>query len=277
VTGASTANQGIWVLDLTDRPLSLNREPRQVLANATAAYRWTPDSKQLIITTLNKESFLADISRLNTAKNLLNVTLTLASLEEEWQTEFKLKEAAKMSKLPEKMAEILRANATEILFSPDETKVLYTATAAAVIPDNLLPPMPIASTQKQARSLEKGKTYVYDLKEDRNFFITEAPPGDGPTPTPTLKKQTQLVNPLNSLNKLIITNKVIWFPTSKHIFVVQNDKISISEDDGTNWLDVYTGPFVNSFAFPFPAGGRIVVLTSLGKNTPTNLYAIGLK
>ena len=276
VTNTSTANQGIWVLDLVDRPLGLNREPRQVLANPTANYRWTPDSKQLIVT-LDKEIFLAEVTRLNTPKNMTNITLTLASLEEEWQTEAKVKNEAKMAKLPEPLREILRQKADEIVFSPDETKVMYTATASATIPENLLPPLPTASTQEQSRQIEKAKIYVYDLKEDRNFFITEAPSGGGPTPTPTLKKQTQLVNSLNSLNKLIINNKVIWFPTSKHIFVLQSDKISIGEYDGANWIDVYTGPFVNGFAFPFPSGGRIVVLTSLGKETPTNLYAIGLK
>ena len=68
-----------------------------------------------------------------------------------------------------------------------------------------------------------------------------------------------------------------WFPTSKHIFLVQKDKISIIEYDGVNLVDVYSGPFENSFAFPFPAGNRLLVLTSIGKDTPPNLYAISLR
>ncbi|MFH1840998.1 MAG: PEGA domain-containing protein [Candidatus Shapirobacteria bacterium] len=257
VTGTSTMNQGIWVLDLVDRPLGLNREPRQVLTDAAAEYRWTPDSKQLIVIR-NRETFLADASKPNPPQNLVNITLTLSSLEEQWQAEAKLKEEAKIIKLPEKLAEILQEKAAAVIFSPDETKVMYTATASAEIPENLLPQLPAASTQKQERKLEKGKIYVYDLKEDRNFYITNAPETSPP-------------------NKPINNKEVLWFPTSKHIFIVQNDKISIGEYDGTNWLDVYTGPFVNSFAFPFPSGGRVVVLTSIGKDTPTNLYAIGLK
>jgi hypothetical protein len=265
VTGTSATNQGIWVLDLADRPLGLNREARQVLTNAAAEYRWAPDAKQLIVT-LNKAVFLADANKLNTFENMPEITLTLASLETQWQTEAKVKEEAKRAKLPEKLAEILQTSAREIVFAPDETKVMYTAAAPATIPEALRPPMPVASTQKQARNLEKGKVYVYDLKEDRNFYVTEA---REITPTPT--KKTARVGPEKT------ERRVVWFPTSKHIFMVQNDKISIGEYDGTNWLDVYTGPFVNSFAFPFPAGDRIVVLTSLGKETPTNLYAIGLK
>ena len=115
-------------------------------------------------------------------------------------------------------------------------------------PEKIIPPLPAASTQKDSRQLEPDKVYVYDLKEDKNFLIPAS-------------------------NEAQIS----WFPTSKHIFLAQSDKISIVEYDDTNSTDVYTGPFENTFAFPFPSGTKILVLTSIGKDTPSNLYAISLR
>lgn len=255
VTKASADKQGIWVLDISDRPLSLNREPRQILKTPAVAgrdfsqaeYEWSPDSKQLLVT-LGKENFLVDVSRLNPSTLLVDVSQNLRMIKNQWQSEEKIRREAKFGELPEKLQAAIQAAVTDIQFSPDETKILYTATASATIPQKLIPPLPAASTQKESRELEPGKLYVYDLKEDRNFAIT-AP----------AESQTS------------------WFSTSKHIFVVQNDKISIAEYDNTNWIDVYTGPFENTFAFPFASGTQILVLTSIGQNTPSNLYAISLR
>ena len=45
----------------------------------------------------------------------------------------------------------------DILFSPDENKVLYTAIAGANIPDNLIPSIPGSSTQKQEREIKEDE------------------------------------------------------------------------------------------------------------------------
>lgn len=254
VATASASKQGLWVLDLTDRPLGLSRDPRQILQSAPkgrdfsqANFEWSPDSKQLLVT-LEKEVFLVDASRLNPATSLIDVSSNLTLIKRSWENESRLRQEAKLSKLPEKLLTTLRDSVKDIQFSPDETKIFYTATASASIPDKIIPPLPAASTQKESRQLKPDKIYVYDLKEDRNFLIPVA-------------SETQ----------------ISWFPTSKHIFIVQGDKISIVEYDGTNWVDVYTGPFENTFAMPFPSGTRILVLTSIGKDTPSNLYAISLR
>jgi hypothetical protein len=44
--------------------------------------------------------------------------------------------------------------------------------------------------------------------------------------------------------------------------------------DATNQVDVYTGPFVNTFAYPYPTADKLIILTSIGKDTPSNLYAV---
>ena len=71
----------------------------------------------------------------------------------------------------------------------------------------------------------------------------------------------------------------MWFPDSKHLVSVQKDAISVMEYDSTNNVTVFSGPFEDSFVFPWPDGSKLVVLTTLNKTageTP-NLYAVGLK
>jgi len=253
VRDASVGKNGVWVLDLTDRPLSLARGPRQIVKSAPKGrdfsqgeYRWSPDSKQLLVT-LKGENFLLDTDRLNPDTKLIDISQNLSTIEESWQQEEQLRQEAQFSKLPAKLLEVIKGKVEGIEFSPDESKILYIATASATIPEKIIPPLPAPNTQPEERNLQPGKIYVYDLKEDKNFLIGNFPP------------------------------KVGWFPTSKHLFLVQKGKISISEYDNTNRVDVYSGPFENSFAFPFPSGNKILILASIGKDTPPNLYAISLR
>jgi len=283
VATASATNRGLWVLDLGDRPLGFNRDPRQIVQStphydfSNAILEWSPDSKQLIVL-LNKETYLLDPGRLNPAASLVDVTSTLNTNRIRWLGDEKSKQDAQITRLPNQMQIILTESAKDIRFSPDDIKVMYTATQSAQIPDDLLPQLPGASTQKQARNLEPNKIYVYDLKEDRNFYITDAPDVPAPSPTPTPK--TQNLKPKTSPSPTItphLAKTITWFPTSNHIMIVEPDKISLIEYDGNNITDVYTGPFVNTFAYPFPDANRIITLTSLGKDTPPNLYAISLR
>jgi len=266
VSGASADKDGLWILDLADRPLGFPREPRQIVKSAPrgrdfsdSTYVWSPDSKQILVTfkdrpgiklgQLVEENFLLDANQLNLDTSLIDVTQGLTGIYSRWEEEEALRQEAKISKLPKKLLEILEETSQEIIFSPDETKILYTATASASIPEEIIPPLPAANAQPESRDLEPGKIYVYDLKEDKNFYLMD-------------KDESKTLS---------------WFPTSKHLFLVQEEKITIFEYDNTNWVDVYTGPFENSFAFPFPAGNKILILTTLGSDTPPNLYAINLR
>jgi len=254
---------GLWVLDLSERPLGLARESRQILQSAPrgrdfakGTYQWTPDSKQILVTLAKsiiktksvEENFLIDANNLNDNTKLIDITDQLLTIQRGWKNEEKILQEAKLGKLPEELSQILDKGGKDIAFSLDETKVLYTATASASIPKNLIPPLPGANNQPETRDLNSGKTYVYDFKEDRNFALD-------------LPQEA----------------KVSWFPTSRHLFLVQKDKISIIEYDNSNHIDVYSGPFENSFAFPFPSGNRLLILTSLSKDTLPNLYALTLR
>lgn len=259
VSESSVDKDGLWVLDLGDRPFGLPRDPRKIVDStpggrdfALAKLEWSPDSKQILATLTigtREENFLLEANQVNLANRLIDVTDQLTAIRADWEEDERVMFKAQSAKLPPELLEILTSSTEDIQFSLDETKILYTATASAQIPEDLLPPLPSTSTQPENRSLEPGKIYIFDLKEDKNFFLMDEEE----------------------------SKKLAWFPTSKHIFLVQEGKITILEYDSTNWVDVYTGPFEDSFAFPFPSGNRILVLTALGKETPPNLYAISLK
>jgi len=279
----SLEKQGLWVLDLTDRPLGLSRQPRQIVANtpqldfSQAELCWSPDGKQILATfktTQGKggtaktkiQNFLLDAEKANSSLVLPDITPTINLLLQSWEKEEQSRFQVQISKLPEKLLSTLTDNTANIQFAPDETKILYTATASASIPQGLISLPPVVSTQKEEREIKPGRVYVYDLKEDKNFFIGEAPS----ILPPNLNIQPQASNKSPQIS-------YSWFPTSKHIFIAQKDKIIIKEYDGTNETVVWSGHFVNSFAFPFPAGNRILILTTLGKDTPSNLYAVSLR
>ena len=262
VSKAEIGKNGLWVQELSELPFGISHEPRQILQSAPggrdfskATFRWSQDSKQVLVTLKSgktEENFLIDPNTLNSATELIDVTSNLPIIRQQWEKEEKQKRNQRLTKLPPELLEILKAGSKDIVFSLDETKILYTATASAQIKDNLIPQIPAASTQKQERTLKPGQTYVYDIKEDRNFLITE-----------TGQKTEGLA--------------LSWFPTSKHLIQVEKEKITIMEYDGTNRTVVYFGPYEFPFAFPFPSGNKILILTALGKDQPFNLYAVSLR
>ncbi len=80
-----------------------------------------------------------------------------------------------------------------------------------------------------------------------------------------------------SYHSALYTNGVQWMPDSKHLLFSQDDKIFIKEYDNTNQTIVYSGPFANSFVYPWPDGSNLVILASFSANSPLNLYAVEIK
>jgi len=151
-------------------------------------------------------------------------------------------------------------NFTIMSWSPDDTRILYTASKSAELDLQITPRLLGVDTLREVRSIKEGGIYVYDLKEDRNTRILE----------PNLL--TCETDPTACLPH------VSWFPDSKHLIYVRNEQIHIVEVDGTNDTIVYAGPFINGFVFPWPNGSRLVMLTNLGNNTILpNLYTVSLK
>ena len=228
-TQPGTSKDGLWVLDLSDALPGLSREPRQIVQGsksrdfAKSKYAWSPDSKQILVK-LRKEAFVLETDRLNPAANLVDISQNLTATEDRWQKEADLRHQAQLAKLPPELASL-----AEIQFSPDESKILYTATEAAV-----------------------AKLRVYDLKEKEDFYVMDKPGSKSDV-------------------------RVTWFPTSKHLFIVRKDKISTVETDGQNLVDLWAGSFADALPFPSSSGNKILILTSIGKDTLPNLYAVSLR
>lgn len=255
---------GLWVLDISDGPLGLTKAPKQIARSAPqgrdfakTALLWSPDSRQVLVTFL-PENFLLDPGSFTPASQLVDITDRLTTIKTQWEKENNLKKTDQLAKLPPELVQILDQKAQDVLFSPDETKILYTATASATIPEKLISPLPGSSTQHQERILKPNQTYVYDIKEDRNFLITD---------------QKVVINSQN------LPPTLSWFPTSRHLLMVQKDKIQILEYDDTNWVTVYAGTYQFPFAFAYPAGNKLLILINLSTtpDSSTNLYAINLR
>ena len=246
VASGSAEKQGVWVADLTDRPLLNQNQSLQITKTfSQASFTWSPDSKQ-IIASVNGISFLLDADRPNPEPQ--NITTTLEIILEAWGKEVKTRESQRASNL--KPALVKELEKMKILaFSPDETKILYSASISAALPPILEKPLPGASTQPEQREIKKDSIYVYDIKEDKNFLIAQ------------------------------ITQPLSWLSSSRHLVWVEEGSISIIEYDGTNKATVYSGPFENSFVYPWPNGSKLIILTTYNRpaGVNSNLYSISLQ
>jgi hypothetical protein len=274
---------GLYVLDLYDRPLSLSRSTRRIAKNtinydfSKAKLLWSPDSKFLLALFINEQKSGPALKR-NAVEILKNteinpndvntailiqadtenpskdITPTLSIILKQWKVEQQAKYHDQLLSLPAEFQQIATTSMSLLKFSPDETKILYEATASARLPIIINPPLIGTNTQPEDRELKPKTTYVYDIKEDKNFRVDKTP-------------RTTLLSDL------------IWFPDSKHFIFVENNAISTIEYDMTNKMTVYAGPFEDSYIFPWPNGSKVVILTTLNKSageTP-NLYSLGLK
>ncbi len=262
VNNATTdTKNGLYVLDLLDRPFSLSSDPRQISRTsakydlAKAQLVWSPDSSQILATLnpgeTNEINLLLSPVNFTDIANFKDVTARLPVIFKEWQDIQEKKFHEQLITLPEPMQLIATASAKLVAFSPDEKKMLYAATASAQLAENLIPPLPAVSTQAENRQLQPNNYYIYDLEEDKNF----------------------LISPFNQ------NAPVIWYPDSGHVIMVEKGKIIIAEYDSTNRHTVYAGPFSQNFIFPWPNGSRLIILASLngGSDLPPNLYSINLK
>jgi hypothetical protein len=275
--GSLAKKAGLWVYELAEGPLGRNRDPIQLggiepLFNVTkATILWAPDSTQ-ILAQMGNNYRLYQITRPGTGTV---ITSTAGSLVTEWNGERDLKERQKLEAFSQPVIDMATTSAKIIAISPDETKILYEATASATIPIIINPPLIGTNSTKEDREIKPGKIYVYDTKEDKNFFImdkTELPPLKAAAVTGKTAPE-----PAHAGNNR--TQNVHWFPTSRHILLTLEGKIDIMEYDRTNWVTIYSGPFEDSFIAPWSNGSRIIIMTNLNPNTSTlpNLYTVNLR
>lgn len=270
---------GIWVMELADLPIGFSREPKQVtdVAPENAAWGFSPDSREILLTTPNG-NFIISSGSMTPQTQLVNLPADKLKIRfDQWKKEEDKRLRGKLEKLPKEMQDILARKTKALEFSPDENKVLYTASGSAQIPDNLIPPLPGSSTQQQERNIKDGKTYVYDIKEDRNFFITDLFGMEEQKNQKTEKQEF----PGSSISKFLSSqgSALRWFPTSNHLVLAEPNKITIMDYDGTNRQVVWATPYEAPYVIPSPNTQQLLILTSLGAGNgmASNLYALRLR
>ena len=203
---------------------------------------FSPDQKQAIFE-FTELSYLLSLGEDNL--NPLDVTLSKDALIEAWQKE-KTKNFNKiLETFPKNFDKIASDSFNIISFSPNETKVLYQAKNNVEIPLMIKPVMIATNQTPEERSIKKGKTYVYDRKEDKNFLVG---------------------------------NVMKWYSDSRHLIIEENKKIAVVDYDDTNKQTVYSGPFESSFFNP-TSDGKIIVLINLNSqvNELPDLYLVGIR
>ena len=111
-------------------------------------------------------------------------------------------------------------------------------------------------SQDKARSLEASPTAFSRLQKEDDFETAYS---------------------FSNYYTAVKLNSIQWFPDSKHLLLVDGDRIQIMEYDGQNNTTVYSGPFTDSFIYPWPDGSKLLITTSFSPDSPINLYAINLK
>jgi len=257
----SPSSSGLWVMETVTLPVGFNRDPRQITDGNLDGYNWqfSPDGRQILLSN-STVAYLLDVGSFTTQGQRVNIASTKQQVLDTWETEKKTKLTAKVRNLPQDISELLSNRSSAVVFSPDDTRVMYTASDSATLKDNLIPQLPGSSTQKQTRDIKTGNTYIYDIKEDRNFLIED----NDVTIDPFLLAHGK--------------KTISWFPNSLNIIIADDQKVSIMDYDSTNEKTIFSGSYQSPNVYPFASTGRLLILTNLGSDSTTpNLYSLSLK
>ena len=308
-TQATTKKNGLYILELgsNNLPISLQRGPRQIAEDAPglslseAQYIWAPDSSEVIVITDEKE-MLVPIDRLSDLSALNDISFRKKQLLSEWEADMYQRERQFLGEFPEEIIGMATQSAKNVYISPDKERLLYTATASATLAEDLIPAVLGVSSQPEERTLEPGSIYVYDREEDKNFKVGSEPAettadakallaldlwnpsGMDFVASPSAFERLQtattsagLVDTFKRYYSSLYTETFQWFPDSRHLLYVNDTAIKVVEYDGVNSVTLYSGPFKNSFVYPWPDGSRLIISTSFSPDAPENLYAIELE
>ena len=255
---ASTDN-GLFIIDLNKNftlPLSRNL-PRQLSPNLTNlnwsnfTFTFSPNSEQILATNQEKNiSYLLPLDTSVTSKNLYDVTPTLDSIEKDWQEQSNQLITNKLNKVPEELIDFISTNsAQDIQYSDSQEKILYLAQKDGDLTEEIITPPPAQSTQKQSRDIKTNNYYVYDLKDDTNFFIASK-------------------NDIKQLN---------WLANSDSLILTTQEEIKVLDYDNTNQQTLFAGNFDSNTVLPSLDGNKIITLISPYQSASENLYTISIR
>ncbi len=303
-------DNGVYVLSLANNMI-LGNQIIQIADLNTYDYTkaelvWSPDGTQLLAVFHDGKrisaSHLLNSRVMTQAKNLVDTTIRLPLLLSQWQEQLGTINKNNLARLPELMVKIATESAVNVYFSGDREKLLYTMKTDLDLPDNLIGKIiPSINPSIQSRKLTAGKTYVYDLKEDSNYLISEANYNpeteqslitDGALPVLLTKPENKTKTiPETELNKIIrqinllraqtdphTTQNLSWYSTSRHLVVSNPDGVSIVEYDDNNLTSIISTQINSNFAASSTDGNRLLILSNLNQKPDTfNLISLDLK
>lgn len=258
VASNSAQNNGIYVLNMKAGPfVFLGNSGNQLVDDLTNKFSasdltFSPDGKQLMAK-LPGAYYLLNTSNTNQVPQ--DVTNTLLTVNNNWQLEQEDLDKKLMTSLPKALRPVATKYFSNMAPSPAGDKILYVASESATLPYVLKEKVPSLNSLPDHRKINQGNTYVYDIKEDKNFEIFDAA----------------------NLTDGDKSPQYFWHPDSRHLIFAQNGKVKIEEYDGSNATTVFDGPFVDSLVFPWPDGSSIAIVSRLSSDVPYNLYRISLQ
>lgn len=162
----------------------------------------------------------------------------ITGLQSSWQKEKEIAKEKMLEAFSEEIKEKL-ASLKDASWSPDGTKVFYE---------------------------KENVFFVFDLK-----------------PKDLRKKETQEYEAYQKKEGKF--SKVFWYPDSQHLLILEKDSIEnqegtikITEIDGENEMQIFSGTIVSDYLFSYTNGSKIVVLTTFNPESKQhNLYSINLR
>lgn len=276
---SSARKNGIYILNMnTNIPipiLTLQSSSAQIADDTTSPFskaklKWSPDGTQILAQLSDPNqttttTYLLKTDQLNEPKD---ITAILPTIEDSWSLQKQQKDKSLHAGIKENVRSLISNNFSILAWSPDESKILYEASISAQLPLIIKPRRLGIDTLMEKRQITQGEIYVYDIKEDTNMKIPVVLPDSCQHRSD--QNQESLTEECNL--------PIAWSPNSNHLLYINNKKIIVMDSDGSNWITIYAGPFIGSFAAFWPDNSRIVILTNLGNpDASPTLYTIGLK
>ncbi|MBI2594429.1 PEGA domain-containing protein, partial [Candidatus Curtissbacteria bacterium] len=170
---SGNGKDGIWVLDLVDRPIIFSREPRQIVKDTNFKFsgselEWSPDSKTLLVKVTAKADFYFTLNpdQLNIIPNQI---FSVQNLKNSWQEEERSENQDKLARLKLKDSEIA-TNSAKLIFSPDETKVISLQEDKKILYDSK--PGEIPNIPPKTFDLPAAKSYIWH-PNSKNIILVE--------------------------------------------------------------------------------------------------------
>lgn len=207
----------------------------------------SPDLKQAII-----GDYLLSLEEENQSLFDLSLSSSKENLILAWEEKKQANNLKILETYPKEFRKIATDSFKMISFSPNDNKILYQSLKNIdLIP--MITPIINANQTKEIRTLKKNEVYIYDKKEDKNYFI-------------------------KGLSQKLEALAIKWYFDSKHIVIEENKKIIICDYDNTNCQTIYSGPFEKNFFMP-TLDGKIIILANLNPeaNEYPDLYLVGIR